>query len=70
MPVIILHAAIAFAMLLTPRRVAETIQRMLTNIAVAQATARWLAMAASENQEDSGHDPLRDGPAEPNVATQ
>ncbi|EID78823.1 MULTISPECIES: hypothetical protein [Rhodococcus] len=51
MPVLILHAAIACARLLTPRRFTETIQRMLTNIAVAQATTRWVAMAASEQQE-------------------
>jgi hypothetical protein len=70
MPVLILHAAIAFARLLTPRRVTETIQRMLTNIAIARTTTRWLVMTASDDQEDSDHGPLRAGPAEPNVATQ
>lgn len=48
MPVLILHAAIEFARLLTPRGITETIQRILTNIAIAQTTTRWLAMAASE----------------------
>lgn len=60
MPVLILHAAIAVARLLTPRRVTETIQRMLTNIAIMQTTTRWLAMAPSDNQEDYGHGPSRD----------
>ncbi|WP_204165012.1 hypothetical protein [Rhodococcus oxybenzonivorans] len=48
MHVLILHAAIAFARLLTPQGVTEVIQRTLANIAIAQATRRWLAMAANE----------------------
>ena len=47
MPVLILDATIAFAKLLTPRCVTESIQRIFTNIVIAQATMRWVAMAAS-----------------------
>jgi len=69
MPALIFHAAIAIARLLTPRGVIETVQRMLTHIAVTRATTRWLTMAA-EQQKDFGYRPLRDGPAESNAASQ
>lgn len=70
MPVLILDAAIAFARLLAPRRVTETIQRMLTNIAIAQSTTRWLAMTASEQHGDCDYGSLRDGPAKSNGVIQ
>ncbi|SED98156.1 hypothetical protein SAMN04490220_6253 [Rhodococcus jostii] len=69
MPALIFHAAIAIARLLTPRGVIETIQRMLTDIAIARATTRWLIMAA-EQQGDFSSRPLRDGQAESSAASQ
>ena len=53
MPLLILHAVIACVSLITPRRTAASIQRFLTNIAVAQSTARWLATAANAQHEFS-----------------
>lgn len=55
MPLLILHAVIACAILITPRRAIAWIQRILTNVAVARADARWIAMSASAQQEPSIH---------------
>lgn len=69
MPLLIFHAAIAFASLIAPRRVGAAIQRILTGLAIARANARWLAIAASTQPESSGDYSLRDGPTEANRAT-
>ena len=70
MPVLTFPGAVTFARLLTHGGVTETIHRALTNIAIARATTRWLAIATSEQQENSRHRPLKDGPAESNAAIQ
>ena len=44
MQTLLVHAAIGFARVITPRRTAALMQRLVTNIAVAHATARWIAM--------------------------
>ncbi|MDT2006448.1 hypothetical protein FXW78_20335 [Rhodococcus opacus] len=54
MPLLVLHAAIACVGLIAPRR-ATSIQQILTNCAIARANARWLAIAASAQQESSSH---------------
>ncbi len=59
MPMLIIHAAIAFASLITPRRATASIQRILTSFAVARANARWLAIAASAHLESSSNCSLR-----------
>lgn len=51
MPMLIIHAAIACVTQFAPRRAAVSIQRFLTNIAVARADARWLATAVSAQYE-------------------
>lgn len=45
MPLLIIHAAVALASLITPRRATAPIQRILSRIAVSRANARWLVMA-------------------------
>ncbi|ANS32529.1 hypothetical protein R1CP_39730 (plasmid) [Rhodococcus opacus] len=49
MPLLIIHAVIAFASLITPQRATASIQRILTSIAITRAYARWLAVVASAN---------------------
>lgn len=71
MPMLILHAVIAVASLLIPRRIPVSIQRIITGIAVAQANARWIAMVGSAQEELSNATPIADGGfAEANHATQ
>lgn len=71
MPMLILHAVIAVASLLTPRRIPVSIQRIITGIAVAHANSRWLAMVGSVQEELSNSTPIADdGFAEANRATQ
>lgn len=53
MHTLLVHAAIGFARVITPRRTATVMQRILTNIAVAHATARWIAMVGGAHQEPS-----------------
>ncbi|PBC51310.1 hypothetical protein CJ177_36215 [Rhodococcus sp. ACPA1] len=70
MPLLIIHAVIACVSLITPRRATESIQRIFTNIALARANARYLAVAASGTQhEPSSRQSFTDAPAEANRAT-
>jgi hypothetical protein len=70
MPVPIRNASIAFVRLVSPRRVTAGFHRMLTNNAIARATARGVAFTASEQQRCSHPDPLRIGPNESSDAAQ
>lgn len=53
MPMLIIQAVIAGVSLLTPRHATESIRRILTNIALVQANARWITMAAGAQEESS-----------------
>ncbi|PBC56452.1 hypothetical protein CJ177_12455 [Rhodococcus sp. ACPA1] len=70
MRLLIMDAAIACATLIAPRRTAVSIERILTDIAVARANARWLAMVASTPEETfASHSSFQSEPAEPRSAT-
>lgn len=70
MRLLIIDAAIACATLIAPRRTAVSIKRILTDIAVARADARWLAMVASTQEESfSSHSSFHSELAEPRSAT-
>lgn len=51
MPLLIIHAVLACVSLITPSRAIESLRRILVNIALARANARWLAMAAGAQHE-------------------
>jgi len=47
---LVIHALIAFTRLITPRPMAAAIQQVFTDIAIAQANSRWIAMVTAQEE--------------------
>jgi hypothetical protein len=61
---LIIHALIACARLITPRRITASIQQIFFTIAVARANARWFAVASSAHHERPGQSSVEDEPTD------